>query len=75
MLYNKGTPSRNIVQQLQPNLEKISANTATLDDLKKIINSLNVERHHLSDEYLLNSQHTWDVIERCTNSTIMKALC
>jgi glycosyltransferase involved in cell wall biosynthesis len=58
-----GSPARNVMEQLQPDLLKISHNQAEFKDFQHLMHVVHSAKHHLSEEYLLNSPDAWEVLE------------
>ncbi len=59
----KGAPSRNVIKQMQPELQKIINNQATAEDFANLINIVQPAKASLSEDYLLNSAEAWEVLE------------
>jgi glycosyltransferase involved in cell wall biosynthesis len=64
----KGAPSRNMMKQMQPELLKIINNEAGRDDFARLINIVQTSKAALSEEYLLNSEQAWEVLEEMYSS-------
>ncbi len=60
----RGHPGRNVLKRLHPHLEQLSGTQASFDHLQQILAILHADKDISSEEYLLNSKDTWQVIEQ-----------
>jgi glycosyltransferase involved in cell wall biosynthesis len=72
----KGSPSRDVIKQMQPLMSKIINNQADFEDFKNLIDAIKPAKNSLSEHYLLNSPESWGVMqsmymERYQNSSML----